>query len=780
MKSNNTLYMKRPASWPGDPGREATYLGNGFTGALVTGGAARELILLNRADLWHDTAHSPLPRLDGALQKTRELLDAGDYYQANDYMWQQLEKAGYLSWVGCPFPLGCLEIRFRSDVLFSDYRRNLHMDKAECEITYNQKEKQVTRRCFVSRRDDTFYYEYVSNQDTQVTIDFGMYDDGSQDTENFRPKVADGLTLTADGNGIDYAVKNDRWEYGAKLRVYGAEVRVEGQTLQLCAKRFRIAVKCCSGRGSLSRLRAPADFSYEEKLAAHLPLHRRLYNAADISLGSARRRFNEDLLDEAYMKQASPELLEKMWRFGRYLYICGTHRDGLPMTLTGLWHSGYRQVWPSHTANENVQIINWHADVGGLSELVRPLIHYLWRNMDIFRENADKIFGCRGIYVGAYFSPANNTLNTNVPVILNFTGVAGWLAQHFYRYYRMTGDRRLLEEKIMPFMLEAADFYLDYVTYGADGKILYYPGVSPENTPLNLKTPEASLRMHDNPVTKNPVIEIAIVKELFTNLITLIHETKTHEDYLPRLTKVLADLPPYLINRDGALREWATPELEDEYAHRHVSHIYPLFPGEEIAKDTDPVLYAAIERAVDLRELGAQCNWSLAHMACIYATLERGDRVLECLDSMLKGCTMNNLVTLSLDHRNMGVTYTNPVTTTVQLDGNMGAVNAVQKMLIDERRGCLLLLPAPSQRLSTGSASRLRFSAGEVDLRWDFNRGQFRANILFRRDCRIRIRVPGDFTVPEHGTDGINCSVCGNMLEVTAQAGSRLVINSRI
>lgn len=769
--------MKRPASWPGDLGREATLLGNGKTGVLVYGGVGKEKIQFNRSDLWNHAERTELPKLDGALLKMREMIDAGDYLHANDYMYNQLLESGYQSDTGAPFPLGMLQIKFSTDSLFSHYRRKLHMDTAESEITYTQKNRHVIRRCFVSRKEDTFYYEYKADEPIEALVYFGLYDDNTEGYQRFRQEIGDGCRITCNGNKIDFKVKSPWAEYGAVITVYGENVKQNEQNIRVQGTWFRIAVKCASNKRALARMKATEDFNYEEQLKKHLPLHRRLYNAVDIRLGKGQKRSNEELLEEAYEDKASPELIEKMWRFGRYLFICGVCKEGLPFPLYGLWHTKYDAQWPAHVANENVEIIHWHAAVGGLSELVRPLIGYYSSHMDVYREQAEKLYGCKGIFIGGYTSPANHQMSTFVPVILNFTGVAGWISQHFYKYYQMTGDRKLLEEKILPFMVEAARFYLDYLTYDEDGHVVYYPGVSPENTPANLITKEALQlkRGHKNPVTKNPVMEIAIVKELFTNLLALIQETGQYTEFALRLQKALENMPPYLINQDGALKEWATDELADNYAHRHVSHIYPLFPGEEIAKEEDPELYKAIERAVDLRELGAQSGWSLAHTASIYATLERGEDVLECLDILFKGCTLNNLVTLHNDYRNMGVAL-NWKQYPVQMDANMGAVNAVQKMLIDERKGFLLLLPAISDRFVKGRAEKLRFSQGTVSMKWDLSQQQFHAEINWKRDGILKIRLPKGVTEPNLRISDAIYELSDRIITVQAKAGAKLSI----
>lgn len=772
MGKNDTLYMKRPASWPYELGRDAIPLGNGKTGVLVPGSVGDEEIIFNRYDLWHWQMRGELPNVSDALPKMRELIDAGKYTEANDCMFDRLRERGYASKTGSPLTLGSLKLHFKTEASFSRYRRVLRMDSGECEVSYRQGTRRAERRCFVSREDDTFYYEYTSNEESEAVLSFDIFDDGTPDLDKVRENVRLGMTRSCSDNEIAFLVRADGQEYGARLRIFGAKTAASGNTIKVAGKSFRIAVKCCSGEGSLSALDAPADFDYGEKAAEHARLHGALYRRSDISFSEGGERFNEDLLDEAYDEAASPELIEKMWRFGRYLFISGTCEGGLPFPLYGLWHTKYNAAWSQHVANENVQAIYWHVNAGGLAELVLPLIDYYTSALDIFRSNAERLFGCKGIFIGAYTTPVNKHLSVNVPVILNFTGVAGWLCRHFYQYYLMSGDRETLDAKILPFMIEAADFYLDYIRYDESGGIVYYPCVSPENSPKNLVDPNRNYERHPNPVTKNATVEIAIVKELLSNLTSLINETGKYTEYLGRLEKALADMPEYMINGDGALKEWLTDELEDAYNHRHVSHIYPLFPGEEISKENDPRIYAAIERAVDLRELGSQTGWSLAHMASIYATLERADDTLECLDTLLKGCTLNNFMTMHNDWRNMGISL--DWRTPIQLDANMGFVNAVQKMLFDERNGFLRLLPALPKRLGKGRAEGLCFTRGRVSLEWNTEEGTLLASVCFSRDGDIKLGLPEGFAVAEAEllTGGGACYVLGDTVNLQGKSDS--------
>jgi len=174
--------------------------------------------------------------------------------------------------------------------------------------------------------------------------------------------------------------------------------------------------------------------------------------------------------------------------------------------------------------------------------------------------------------------------------------------------------------------------------------------------------------------------------------------------------------------------------------------------------------------------VGAQSGWSLAHTASIYATLERGERVIECLDILLKGCTLNNLVTLHNDYRNMGVAL-NWRDFPIQMDANMGAVNAVQKMLLDERKGTLLLLPALPERLSKGSASGICFSKGKVSMKWDLEKHTFRTKIIFTRTGEMKVQLPKAFAESKITMTKGSYEVCGSYVLVHGEAGAEILIS---
>ncbi|MBW7459839.1 glycoside hydrolase family 95 protein, partial [Paenibacillus sepulcri] len=404
-----------------------------------------------------------------------------------------------------------------------------------------------------------------------------------------------------------------------------------------------------------------------------------LYRSVSLELEDADNdpRTNERLLLDAYEGEAPPALVRKMWAYGRYLFMSGTAaaEDAEPFGLYGLWGGDYRLVWSHNMANENIQMMYWHAHVGGLGELVTPLFRYYEGLMDVFRENARKLYGCRGIYIPAGSTPGIGVPNQIVPVILNWTGAAGWLSRHYYEHFRYTGDLQFLRETALPFMLEALRFYEDFLVTDANGVYKMYPSVSPENTPLNYMPSDGKPLAHPMPTAINATMDIAILKELLKSLIEANQKAGSEDPEAEKeWNRMLTHLPAYKLNKDGAISEWIHPAFEDRYAHRHLSHLYPVFPGQEVTRESDPNMFGAFETAVHRREMGAQSGWSLAHMAALYARLGDGDASLNCLDILSRSSLLPNLFTLHNDWRGMGVSLQMPAAP-VQLDANMGWVN---------------------------------------------------------------------------------------------------------
>ncbi|MBQ2940249.1 MAG: glycoside hydrolase N-terminal domain-containing protein [Clostridia bacterium] len=753
--TRHDIYQKHSASVYANRWRDCTPLGNGHTGVALYGGAAAETVVINRADMWYGAQESEMPDVSHVLPAMRALQQQGKMEDACSLMFDALNEGGYTVDSGSPRTLGCVRLQFGCQGVYSGYRRILHLDSAESEIRYRIDAVEHSRRTFVSRKRDLIVMRIQSGKATDLSLTQGFFDSfeggveaviKQQDAEHAQMRVIDGcLVYSSQSEGKYFGIVSTVVSDGETILADGG-IQVVGATDSL------LLIKPFSGKlkrqtaekAALAAIdRCPKDYStlFDENKR----LYSRLYKQADVKLYAARTfRSNEELLAEAMDSECSPELIEKLWRFGRYLFISGVAENGTPFPLYGLWHCGYARQWPQHVGNENVQMIHWHAAVGGLAPLVRPLIDFYTGKMDGFRENATKLFGCNGIFVGTYLSPAVSLVTPHVPVILHFLGVGGWVARHFYEYYLCTKDEALFEQKILPFMVEIARFYEDFVYEGKDGLIELYPAVSPENTPLNYENVPPTLTGHPMPVTKNPTIEFAILKELLTNLVDIAKTRPALRDKSAKWQEMLRKIPDYRINEQGAIAEWMDENLHDYYAHRHLSHVYPIFPGTEIEDAERYELLPAFKKAVDLRELGHMTGWSIMHMAAIYARLKESQKVAECFDMLAKVCLLDNFFTLHNDYRGMGITTTdmgNEVFAPVQLDALMGSVNAVQEMLLTVSSKTVKVLPACPEKLGKGSAA-LHFFDGSVKLSWDAEKTYCKAEFAAVRDTTFRLEMP--------------------------------------
>ncbi|MFM9276676.1 glycosyl hydrolase family 95 catalytic domain-containing protein [Paenibacillus jiagnxiensis] len=534
----------------------------------------------------------------------------------------------------------------------------------------------------------------------------------------------------------------------------------------------------------LQRELAGITDDYETLLARHAALHRPLFHTSSLDIDDAGDddRSNEQLLFEAYEGEAPTGLVRKLWEYGRYLFISGTSADSQPFGLYGLWCGDYLLPWTHNMANENIQMMYWHAGVGGLSELTPSLFRYYNGLMDDFRENARRLYGCRGIYIPAGTTPGSGVPNQIVPVIMNWTGAAGWLARHYYEYFQFTCDKQFLTETALPFMTAALQFYEDFLVLDENGFYRIYPSVSPENTPQNFMPPDGQQIAHPMPTTISATMDIAILKELLTNVIEGSRLVGVNSGDIPRWEKMLTRIPPYQINEDGSIREWMHPAFDDRRDHRHLSHIYPVFPGQEVTSESHPEWFQAFDIAVRQRLLGAQSGWSLAHMASIYARLGDGEQALESLNILTRACLMNNLFTLHNDWRNMGICM-EMASAPVQLDANMGWVNAVQEMLLFVSAREIRILPALPSKWKTGAVRDWRIHGGRISFAWNLPKGAFTLELTAEWPISADIRLPDlftDYTYTKGGAAKSSPVLPGILVPFTLVAGEGLMIRNGI
>jgi hypothetical protein len=323
-----------------------------------------------------------------------------------------------------------------------------------------------------------------------------------------------------------------------------------------------------------------------------------------------------------------------------------------------------------------------------------------------FRENARKLYGCRGIMVPSRTSSHGYNIHFDEQYIhLFWTPGAAWAAHFFYDYYLYTGDKEFLKERAVPFMKEAALFYEDFLREDSDGQYVFNPSYSPENTPAN----------SDSQACINATMDIALVKELLANLIAASSELGTDREAVERWKAMLQKMPAYQVNEDGTVAEWTTPKLVDNHEHRHISHLYPLFDGlpDEIASDRKlrNAFRNVIEKRMEPRreDGGGVMSFGLVQLGQAAASLGEADLAYEVVDMLANVYWRSNLVST----HNPGSIFN------VDICGGMPAV--IIKMLAASKQGKIELLPALPDEWPAGCIEGVR-CRGQIELArlaWD-------------------------------------------------------------
>ena len=740
--------------------QDAFPTGNGTLGAAVYGGITGERILLNHEALFARTDKPTLPDISAHLPELRRLLAAGQYEEAAYFLDERAREAGYEYRQPDAYQLaGDLVVRTQTAAAFREYERRLDFLTGEVTVSWREGDTRYARELFVSRADDTVVLRIRREVPAAVSCALSLtpHEPRGEAPVSFQAS-AEGEWLTLEG----------QWEHGeehgivARVVTQGGELSTEAETIQVTeAEEVLVLLQLYAnepGAEALPRLRAalaalPAD--YATLRARHATLHGEMFRRMrlDLQAGEARKLSNEQLLLDGYGGDPDTALIERLFDYGRFLLICSSRPGGLPANLQGVWNGDWAPPWSSDYHNdENIQMNYWQALPGNLPEVTLPYFDYYEWSREDYQTNAQAVYGCRGLFAG--IAQTTHGL-AHLGPWLNWTAGAGWLAQLFYDYWLFTGDREFLAQRAMPYLKEVAAFYEDFQVEGPDGKLLLSPSLSPENVP---DLPGASY------VVQNATMDVAIAREVLGNLIATCEALELNDPGEARWREILAQLPEYEINEDGAIREWLYPGLKDNYHHRHQSHIYPLFPGFEVTEESDPRLFEALRVAVEKRlvtGMSSQTGWSLAYMANIYARLGNGGRALECLELLTRSCVGPNLWTYHNDWRAMGLTldWFGGVQQLFQIDANFGATAAMLEMLVFSQPGVIKLLPALPEKWVRGEAQGIRCRGGaEVSVKWDLAAGTAEATRVAAEAQTLRVKLPpgmavaeGDFPSPRPG-----------------------------